>query len=153
MEKMHLYLCVSHEKQLHLWSDYSHLLLSLLRVEILWSDRQEPAHLLRLVTNISPAPFESRICSFITLNSGGVCTVIFYFFPPHSIVVASLRISSQLGLTWLWNCVSAWKKNWRYFKGWVMTDGQGYDVCVCVCVHPYATVSHHLNFCGSSSVV
>ena len=150
------------EKHLYLWFDYRHLLVSRRRWRY-FEVTQERAHLLSLVTDASPAPRERGFALFHHTKQRWCLysdiLLLFFFFPfPRPIVVVSLRISSQLGITWVWNCVSAWrgekkkkKKRWRQFRE-MDNDGQTRrrrgkeqgSAC---------TVSRHLNFCCSSSVV
>lgn len=133
-------------------------------VVTLWSTRQERAHSVSLLTSISVSPHGTDLLFHHTKQQ-------WYSIPPtqHPLVVVSLRISSQPGIGWVWNCVSVWcveKKKERKVVQGMDNDGRTRKRHVCmgrsaredvrwcarVCVlTPYAM--HRLNFCSSSSVV
>lgn len=131
----------SRKKQLHLWFDYSHLLVSCQE----WKYFEVTDKSMHISSALSPIFHRHRVSADLLFHHTKQrwCLYNDILFFPHPIVVVSLRISSQLGLTWVWNCVSAWRTEKRTTTKVV----QGMDndrwtrrrcnmwgaVCVCAC--------------------
>lgn len=150
---------VSHKKHLYLWFDYRHLLVSRRRWRY-FEVTQERAHLLSLVTDASPAPRERGFALFHhTKQRWCLYSDILFFFSFSRIplllshcVSAHNWDSHECGIVSRLDVVEKKKKKkWRQFRE-MDNDGrtsrrrgkeQG-SAC---------TVTRHLNFCCSSSVV